>query len=313
MIERIGVIGAGPIGGILAGHLASSGTKVTLVDILEDHIRAIRDKGLRMSGMCDMTARIDSPCTSITELREDPPDVVFIGVKTSAMRFVLPELKEVAPPGTKVASLQNGLDTEVYIAETFGRENTLRVAVNYAGGFVEDGCVSMTFFNKPNYIGCLEDGNIGLAEELADLMTKAGLDTEYVPDIRKYVWEKTILNSALSPVCAITGLLMKEAMDFPHSRDIVKEVLKEGIGIAKADGYEYGDGFFEHCVKYLENAGMHKPSMHVDIEAGRATEIDFLNGKIVDIAKEHGMLAPYNRTITGFIRALEERNRVRGP
>ena len=302
---KIAIIGVGPIGGILGAHLAKSGEHVILVDILKDHLNAIKNNGLNVSGVVDMNARFEHFCYSVSELGRHEFDVVFISVKASVLKYILPELERVYRPGAKFVSLQNGLDTEEYIAETFGAENTLRVVVNYAGNLISDGNVRMSFFNGPNYIGALSPEGAATARELAKIMSSADLDTEYTEDIKKYEWEKTILNAALSPVCALTRKTMKEMMDFDKSRFLVEELLKEGIAVAKAQGTEFGDDFLEHCMVYLDNAGYHKTSMHVDIENSRMTEIGFLNEKIVHYGLMHNVPTPYNTTITNLIRSTE--------
>jgi len=103
----------------------------------------------------------------------------------------------------------------------------------------------------------------------------------------------------------VTKQMMKDAMDFPPTRQIVEGLVKEGIEIAKADGYDYGPQFFDFCMGYLGKTGRHKPSMLVDVENQRPTEIDFLNGKIVEFGEKFNMPTPYNQTVTSIVKALE--------
>ncbi|MFQ6001505.1 MAG: ketopantoate reductase family protein, partial [Anaerolineae bacterium] len=172
------------------------------------------------------------------------------------------------------------------------------------------GEIWMSFFNKPNYIGVLTPKAEPLAREIADMMTEAKLDTEFTSDIKKHEWEKTILNASLSPVCALARKTMKEMMEFEPTRSLVEETLREGIEVAAADGVTFDEGFFDHCVQYLKKAGYHKTSMHVDIEQHSPTEIDWLNGKIVERGLKHGLETPYNTTLTALIRGLERKSEV---
>jgi 2-dehydropantoate 2-reductase len=98
---------------------------------------------------------------------------------------------------------------------------------------------------------------------------------------------------------------MKEMMDCESTRALVEEILKESIAVAKASDMDFGEGFFDHCVNYLSKAGHHKTSMHVDIEKGNPTEIDFINGKIVEYGAKNKVWTPYNSTIVGLIKGLE--------
>lgn len=302
----LGIVGVGPVGGILAAHLAKH-NDIVLVDILKDHLNEIKNRGLKISGVADMEVKIEKICYSIAELGPYDVDIVFIAVKASVLPGVVNELKKVysKPPLPKFVSVQNGLDTEKVIAEAFGEENALRVVVNYAGNLIANGSIKMTFFHPPNYIGSLSPKSHNDAKKIADMITKAGLETEFAEDIQRYVWQKVILNSALMPISAITGMTMKQVMDFQGTREMVEEALRECIAVSKGAGYDMGEGFYDKSISYLEKAGHHKPSMVADLEGGRPTEIGFLNGKIVHYGKKHKIPTPYNKALTNLVEALE--------
>jgi 2-dehydropantoate 2-reductase len=304
---NFGIIGMGPIGSIMATHLAKVGHNVTLVDILKDHLDEIKRSGLILTGFKEMKVSFpgESICYSIDEMRGRNVNVVFISVKASILPKVLPVLKKVSRPGTTFISLQNGLDAEDFIADVFGKENTLRIVVNYAGSLIDNGKVKMSFFNAPNYIGMIDPSAEEKAKKLAEVITAADLETAFTKKIKKYEWEKTILNTALSPVCALTRRTMKQMMEFEETRDLVEAILREGIEVAEANGIYFESGFFEHCIGYLDKAGHHKTSMHVDIERGSPTEIGFINDKIVKYGKLKGIPTPYNSTIVSLIRGSE--------
>ena len=304
---RFGVIGVGPIGSIMASHLANAGHSVTLVDILKDHLDEIKKNGLTLTGVKEMNVSIpeDNLCYSIDEMQGKKIDVVFISVKASVLPKILPMLKKVSKQGTTFVSLQNGLDAEDLIAGVFGKENTLRIVVNYAGGLVANGKVKMTFFNAPNYIGMIDSAAEKKARTLADLITKADLETAFTKEIKKHEWEKIILNAALSPVCALTKRTMKQIMELKDTRELVEVILREGIEVAEANGIHFKSDFLKFGMNYLDNAGHHKTSMHVDIERGTPTEIGFINDKIVEYGKLKGIPTPYNSTIVSLIRGSE--------
>lgn len=303
---RAAVVGVGPVGGILAAHLAQDGHKVYPVDILKDHLDVIKSEGLRVSGLEDLKVVIPDIRYDISELKRLELDAIFTAVKACVLPRIIESLEGIVQPGTFLISYQNGMDTEQMLADAFGEKFALRFIVNYAGGMVENGHVKMTFFNKPNYIGAVSEDGVGFAKRLAEVMTSAGLETEYTPDIKKYVWEKVILNSALGTLCAVTGQTMKQAMDLPETFYVVENLVREGIAVAAAAGYDYGDGFFDFCIDYLRKGGHHKPSTLVDVENKRETEIDFLNGKIVEYGEKLGIATPYQRTITSLLRAKQE-------
>jgi 2-dehydropantoate 2-reductase len=208
-----------------------------------------------------------------------------------------------------VISYQNGIGNEEFLAKYFGKDRAMRVAINYAGNVVGPGKIRMSFFHKPNHIGCMCGTSIcGHAIELAELMTSVGLETEPTAEIKRLTWRKTILNAALSPVCAVLAQTMSSVMEFPPARELVEALLWESISVARAAGFDYGEGFFDDCVKYLATAGPHKPSMLVDIENGMPTEIDFINGKIASVGQELQVPVPLNTTMTALVKAREREN-----
>jgi 2-dehydropantoate 2-reductase len=304
---KFGIIGAGPVGSIMASHLVKAGHNVTLVDILKAHMDEIKRNGLRITGYKDIKVHFSKSeiCYGIDELSGKMMDFIFLAVKASVLSQILPILKQVVNPGVTYISLQNGLDNEELIAEVFGKKKTLRIVVNYAGNLIDNGKVRMSFFNPPNYIGMIDPKAEKVARELADIISKSELETTFTKDIKKYEWEKIILNAALSPVCALTRRTMKQMMDLKDTRNLTEAILKEAIEVAGANGIKYKPDFLKFCMKYLDNAGHHRTSMHVDIEKNNPTEIDFINDKIVKYGKLKGIPTPINSTIVSLIRGSE--------
>jgi len=304
----IAVIGMGPVGSILAAHLARGGEDVVAEDILEEILAKIRKDGLNISGITKLSAKIDKTANSISELAEYEPRIIFISTKACFLTHILPELKKVYTPEMKIVSYQNGLDNERIIAETLGIDTAYRAIINYAGNLVSLGNVSMNWFQPPNYIGALHEDRYTTDETtkyIAKAMTASGLKTEEAAEIKKHVWEKTILNSALCSICAMTGQTMKGAMEFQYSRDLAVGILEEGLEVAKANGYDFGPEALDQFTAYLEKGGAHKPSMLVDVENKKPTEVDFMSGAIARYGKMHEIPTPVNSTFTNLLKAVE--------
>ena len=303
---RFGIVGVGPTGGILAAHLAKAGHNVVLVDINKSHMDEIKRNGLIITNLREFKTRFpqENICYSIDELQNKEVNTVFIAVKASLLAEILPQIKIVVKPGTTLISLQNGFDTEEVIAEFFGKENTIRIVVNYAGNLEFPGIIRMSFFNAPNYVGVLTPAAEEKAKKLAETITTAGLETVFTPEIKKYEWTKCILNT-ISPICVTTRTTMKQALEFKDTRNLCREILYEGIEVARARGIDFEPDFLESCMSYLDKAGHHKVSMQADINKGNLTEIEFLNGKIVEYGKIEGIPTPYNKIFVSLIRACE--------
>lgn len=304
--KRFLVMGLGPIGGIFAAHMKKAGHTVCGIDVRKDFVASIEEEGIMLEGMISLKAKLDQVCTHPNQLKEKDFDYVIVAVKTPYMEDVVAMVKSF-DNSFDVVSMQNGIDNEEFLAGHFGKKRSMRVVVNFAGNNVVPGLIKMTFFHKPNYVGCLCGyGKTCTHEnELAQLMTHAMLDTQVVEDVKKFAWRKSILVAALAPVSALMEMTMAEVMNDGDTRSIVVKLLREAIEVAKVQGFDYGDGFFAHCLDYLGTAGHHKPSMLIDIENGDPTEIDFLNGKIAYHGHMLNVDVLLHTSISSMIKAKE--------
>jgi len=304
----VGVVGVGPIGGILSAHLAKSGVDVFVVDIIEPLIERIKSDGIRLTGPAsektygEFEQKVKGAFTSPDVLRD--VDVVFVCTKTTVLDAVVGSLKPVWKEGKVLVSFENGIDPEEKLAEVAGRDKTLRVVVNYAGNAVEYGVYKMNWFTPPNYIGALTETGRDDAARVAEMLSNAKLTTEVVDDIKKYAFEKTALNATLCPICALTGQTMGEAMADENSYRLVVEILKEARAVGEAEGWSF-EHTLEDWLGYLKKGGPHKPSMAVDLDAGLRTEIMFMNGKVVEYGRKHNIPTPYNESMVWSVLAKE--------
>jgi len=300
----------GPVGSILAAHLAKSGENVVVEDAIQNLLSKVKKDGLNVSGITKIAVKIGNIANSIPELAQFDPEIIFIVTKACYLKPILSEIRQIYTPKMKIVSFQNGLDNERFIAENMGIETVYRVVINYAGNLLGPGNVVMNWFQPPNYVGALHKGKYTIDEttrQIASFMTAAGLKTEEVSDIKKHTWEKTILNSALCSICAVTGQTMKEAMGFQQSRGLAVKMLEEGLNVAKADGYDFGADALRKFTSYLEKGGAHKPSMLIDVENKRPTEIDFMSGAVARYGEKYKIPTPVNSVFTDLLKTLENR------
>jgi len=306
----IGIIGLGPVGSILAAHLAKDGLDVVVQDAMPNIRLKVKQDGINISGITQLSTRIDKIADSIPELAAFGTEIIFIATKACYLKDILPEIRQIYKPEMKIVSFQNGLDNERFIAEQLGVHTTYRVVINYAGNILHPGHAVMNWFQPPNYVGAFHKGKYTTDEttsKIASTMTAAGLKTEETRDIKKHTWEKNILNAALCPICAVTGQTMKEAMEFEHSRNLAIKILEEGLKVAKADGYDFGAEALKKFTSYLEKGGAHKPSMVIDVENRRPTEVDFMNGAIARYGETYKVPTPVNSTFTELLKTVENR------
>ncbi len=301
------VVGAGPVGCIVAAFLAKGGYEVTLCDVFPDLLKPALNPGIIIEGAETLTQPVTHTCTSIDALAENIPDVIILTVKANVLPLISSAIEGFYREGLYVVSWQNGIDTEAVIAQTLGEKPVLRAVVNFGCSLVEPGHVRMAFHHPPHFLQELHPDTAAAAVAISELLTRCGLPTIHTNKINAMVWRKTILNSCMNPVCAVTGLTMAQVMSDPIVFQLVDALLKECVAVARANEIELGWNFYPQALEYMRKAGEHKPSMLIDIENKRRTEIDFMNGKFVEYGRQAGMETPYNKTLRILVKALEQK------
>jgi 2-dehydropantoate 2-reductase len=306
--KTIAVIGAGPVGGILAAHLCGQGHSVLLVDSWKENVERIRSGGLRITGREEMTARPAHLYESIDSLGEIVPDFVFICTKACDIDTVLRGMNDRIKNSRSVfVSFQNGIDTEQALVKYVEKSRVLRGVVSYAGVLTAPGEIRESFFTPPNYLGWLDERGAESCREAADLLSAVGLVTEATAEIGRFVWRKAILNTCTMAIAALTGLNIQEMVQFPPTAQLIELLLRESIAVAEAYGFDYGPEFVEKVRHFNQHAGPHRPSMRVDLENGRRTENQFLVRRIAEYGERKGVPVPLHRTMANLIDALEMR------
>jgi 2-dehydropantoate 2-reductase len=304
--RRIAVVGIGATGATLAAALISKEPETILVDPAPGMGEALLKKGITISGAISYSSvPVKFFHGRISEIKEYNPNLIFISTKTFALPQVLEELEGIFKPGTKIISTQNGLGTEDLIARRFGPESVFRMSLNYGVELKGFGEIEAAFFNPPNHLGCLVSENHELGKKIARMLTDGGLDTEFVEDIKLFVWKKMVMKCTMASICAVTEKTIKDALNFPPTREIAEACFKEVLAVAKAKGYDLGEEYLNQMFAYLETVGGHKDSMCYDISNQNPTEIDFLGGKVVEYAREMGIPVPFYTAMTNLVKALE--------
>ena len=268
------VIGAGPVGCIVAAFLAKGGYEVTLCDVIPSLLNPALDPGIVIEGAEDIQQKVAKICTNVDELADLDPDVIIITVKAHSLPLIASSIESFCREGMSVVSWQNGIDTELELARSLGKGPVMRAVVNYGCGLVGPAHVRMPFHHPPHYIQELDSQSHQQAKAVADALTQCGLTTEHTDNIISKVWRKSVMNACMNPVCAVTGLTMSRAMNDPIFFQIVDALVKECINVARASEISLGWDFYPHAIEYMGNAGDHKPSMLMDIEANRRTMPD---------------------------------------
>jgi 2-dehydropantoate 2-reductase len=303
---KIAVVGLGPVGIILAVHLKEAGFEVAVCDKDKIKISLIRTEGVKLEGAMSKQVYFENIYTEVLDLKKFDPDLLIFALKTYQTLDSLTDAVKLDNEKLKVMCAQNGIDSELMFIDAFGESKTLRLVINFAGNLNSPNIVKVSFFNPPNYLASMDDSHIEFAQMISERLTEVFLDTKTLHsfEILKRIWEKTILNSALSPLCGIGKLTLKEAMEIPDSLELIEVVIQEAVEVAEAEKIKFEDDFIRKCMRYLRKAGNHYPSLAVDLINNRPTEIDFMNGKIVEYGQKHYIRTSLNLALANMVKAM---------
>ena len=303
-MAKVAIIGCGAMGSVYAGLMADAGHEVWAVDRWEDHVRAIRDKGLRVEGASgDRTVR---PHATTDAAEVGAADLVVIATKLDGVRAAAEAVRPILKPDTPVLSIQNGIGGPDMAAEVLGPE---RIAVGVVGGFGASmrgpGHAhhnGMEFVRIGEYRGGLTDRT----ERIAEIWRSAGFRVLTFDDIHRMVWEKLICNCAYSGPCTITGLTIGQVLADPDASAISSGCALEAWEVAQAKGIAVE---IDDPVAYVRTFGAKipnsRPSMAQDHMARRRAEIDAINGAIPREAAAFSLSVPTNLFVTRVLRATE--------
>ncbi len=300
---RIAVIGCGAVGSLFAANLGTlDDVDVWAYDPWREHVDAINAGGLRLSGAGDVVGRV----RATADPAELPPcDYGIVATKSMHTSQALAATAH-ALEGGAVCSVQNGAGNEELVAEHV--REVIRGTTFPAGHVVEPGHVGWDT-RGDTHIGPFEPSPAPMEKvrELADACTRGGMPTHALDDARGAQWRKLIFNAASNAIGALTGFTHGRIAEFPPTRGLAWAVMAEGRAVSDAQGIVLDlspEELFDHAAR-RDVAYGHKPSMLQDVEAGRETEIDFLNGAIVAFGARNGVDAPLNRALTALIKARE--------
>ena len=307
---RVGIIGMGPVGMILAVKLAEAGCDVAICDKDEFKLKKIREEGIVLQNVYQSTTRFDKVYSSFSDMAPLDLDYLVFSLKSYHTASAAKEAEILKSEKLSVIAAQNGIDVENLLIPSFGESKIMRMIINYAGNTVSSNTVRVSFFNPPNYIGPVDDNRAPQAKLFAETLNKVAFTTEHIDsfELVKRSWEKTILNASLSALCGVGRLTMAEAVADADTVELIEQIINEGIEVAEKEKIRFPDDFVRKCMRYLKAGGDHFPSLAIDIINNRQTEIDYFNGKIVEYGKKHYVKTSLNLSFTNMVKAMTNKN-----
>ncbi len=300
---RVCVVGCGAVGSLFAANLATlDDVEVWAYDLARDHVDAINRDGLRLTGAGEVVGNV----RATADAAELPPcDFGIVATKAMHTDGAISATAH-AFSGGCVATVQNGIGNEEVLAAHV--ERVIRGTTFPAGKITAPGVVQWDVKGDTT-LGPYEPQPAPFEEvqRLAEACTRGGMPTSAVDDARGPQWRKVIFNAATNPLGALTGLTHGRVCERPDLRALATALVDEGKAVAAAQGIEL-DSDPEELIDYAarpEVAYDHKASMLQDVEARRATEVDFLNGGIADFGGRLGVPTPAHEAIRALVKGVE--------
>jgi 2-dehydropantoate 2-reductase len=302
------VMGAGALGSVFGGLLQHAGQPVAFRG-RGPHFEHLKTLGLMIDGIWG-EYRLGPVATLKGEQKFD---VILLCVKAFHTEEAARQVRRHLSPDGLIISVQNGLGNLEIIAREFGASRTVGARVIFGARVTRPGAVTVTVSADQVLLGprAGERPPPQLAQVASDL-NRAGIECAVVADILPHLWNKVLYNCALNPLGAILGVPYGALGEDPQTREFMRRLLEEIYQVAQALEVELlfaaAPAYFRHFLKDLvPPTAAHRPSMWQDLEQGRRTEIDALNGAICRYGAAQGVPTPYNDAVCRLVRFLENR------
>jgi 2-dehydropantoate 2-reductase len=303
---KICTIGAGAMGSVFGGLLARAGHEVTFVDTWPEHVDAINTRGLRLDGV---KGDLRIPAKAVAE----PPrglgaDLAMIWTDANNTRRAAETAAAALAPDGFAITLQNGIGNVETLVDVLGKPRVAGGSSMCSAAMRGPGHASFTHMGITS-VGEIDGGTSARVELLREALALAGFEVRVHPDIMALVWTKFAHNCAVNAICATTGLRVGEVARVPALDRLQDRVLDEICAVTEAKGVTLDDPDFrahvkEHCWKKFN-----RPSMLQHMEAGKRTEIDALNARLVEEGHRLGVPTPYNDALACLLKGVEHKRR----
>jgi 2-dehydropantoate 2-reductase len=304
---RITIVGAGAMGSLFGGRL-SRVADVCLLDPWNEHVAAIRRDGLLVEEPSGELVVALSATTDPDEV--GPTDLAIIFVKSHRTDWASELASRFLKPSGLALTLQNGLGNRDTIASILGEQRawqgvTAHGATLLGPGHVRHAGQGLTHVEDRPELG-------ERIQEIASLFGRAGIETQVSPDVNSLLWGKLVINAGINALTALLRVRNGVLGERAGPRGLMEKAVEEAAEVARAKGVALPYDDPERRVREVAAAtGENLSSMLQDVLRGSPTEIEVINGAIVQEARKLGVPAPVNESLVALVKAIEETYQVR--
>lgn len=324
---RTAILGAGALGIIIGARMTANGQQVDLIDAYKENVDALNTDGATATGYISMHQKV----TALTpDQMTGTYDLVLLLTKQTANPTALPRLLPHLHKDSIVCTLQNGIPEES-VASYVGKERTIGGAVGFGATWLKPGVSELTSSQEAIDKFAFEIGEMDGAirprlEKVKEVLGAAG-GTTILTNLMGIRWTKLLMNSTFSGMSASLGVSFRPILEDSKAMICIAHIADEVIKVCHAKGFRMVEmqgedmEFLELKNKddipdkmdfYQRVWGRHnnKASMLQDLEKGKPTEIDYINGVVSRGGRERGIATPFNDKVVELVKEAEDRKEV---
>jgi 2-dehydropantoate 2-reductase len=293
---KIAILGSGGIGGYYGGLLAGSGNDVTFL-AGGAHLTAIRDHGLRVESIHgDFEVRPAQATDDPAQV--GPVDLVLVTVKSYDLEAAAGTAHALIGQHTAVLPLLNGLDAAERLAAIFGAEHVLAGLTHIASNIIAPGTIRQISPLRRIIVGECSGAITPRAERIRDVLAASGIEATFTSSVDVALWEKFAFIASFSGICCLARKPIGPVLATPETRQIYVDALREVEAVGQARGVPLPLDIVARTVQFTEGfVPATKPSLLVDLEAGRRLELEAMSGTVVRYGQQAGVPTPVHRVI----------------
>ena len=304
---KIAIVGTGAMGSVYASLLAKAGHEVWAIDTWQEHIDTIATHGLSVSGASGSFV-VDNLHVGRSPRDAGICDVWVIATKASAVDEVAAEIAPLLEPDTVVMAFQNGLGAGERVARHIPQEHILiGIAEGFGSSIPEPGQVHHEGMRLIR-IGEMHGGITDRVQRIEQAWDDAGFNVRAFDDVTLMIWEKFLCNVTLSAPCAVFDVTVGGLMSDPGAWRVALGCTSEAhrLGVTKGIEFTFDDPL-QYVTDFASTIPNASPSMRLDHLARRPSEVEVINGQVVALSHELGLVAPYNETLCAILRHRESK------
>jgi 2-dehydropantoate 2-reductase len=300
------ILGAGAMGSMMGGLLARGGNEVVLVDVATEIVQAIEQDGLKIEDKTGQQLIVKLKAANDPK-QIGPADLLIVFVKCYHTETAVRQAAPMIGPNTIVLSLQNGWGNADLIRKLTGPERLL-VGVSYHSAVLLAPGHVLHAGQGPTYLGELDGSVSARVSAITELFGSAGISITASSNVLNEIWSKLALNAVTLPTSASIRITADQLLRTREMESLMEGLLTEVVAVARAQNISLNFDERWQAIRNLLSrlAPNTKGSMLQDVERRRQTEIDVINGAIVEAGARFGIPTPYNQSMLSLIKALEQ-------